>query len=66
TAEALDIRSALGKLDREEKKLIYLRYYNDITVRDIAQMLGIPKSTVQYKLKSAEKKLREQLKGNLS
>lgn len=57
-----DIQAALNALDKEEQKLIYLYYYNDKTVRDIADMLNIPKSTVQYRITRVENKLKELLR----
>lgn len=56
--QAQDVAAALDKLNEEERKLIYLRYYCDITVRDIANELRQPRSTVMYKLQKAERKLR--------
>ena len=54
----IDIDAAMSKLERQEREIVLLRYYGDITVRDIAKIIGLPKSTVMYKLQRAEDKLR--------
>lgn len=54
-----DITAALGGLSEEERELIVMRYYGDITVRDIAKEQGQPRSTVMNKLQRAEEKLRK-------
>jgi RNA polymerase sigma-70 factor (ECF subfamily) len=53
----IDIRAALFKLEEQEREILLLRYYGDLTVRDIAKKLNLPKSTVMNKLQQAEKKL---------
>jgi len=58
---AADIYNALKTLDSRERHLIWLRYYNDMTIREIAADTGIKKTTVQDILTRAEKKLRELL-----
>lgn len=55
----LDIGAAMSSLEPQEREIVLLRYYGDITVRDIAKKIGLPKSTVMYKLKQAEDKLRK-------
>lgn len=55
----IDLAAAMNSLEPQEREIVLLRYYGDITVRDIAKKIGLPKSTVMYKLKQAEDKLRK-------
>lgn len=58
-AERHDLNQALKKLTLNDRKLIWLRYVADMTVREIAAELKAPRSTVQYDLKKAENSLRK-------
>lgn len=60
--ERLEIRSALENLSPPERKLLYLKYYCDLTVREIADATGMKKSTAAYGILRAEEKLKEFLK----
>ncbi len=62
TDERLEIRSALENLSPPERKLLYLKYYCDMTVREIAAATGAKKSTAAYGILRAEEKLKEFLK----
>lgn len=55
------ISEALSALEKTEKDIVILRYYQDQRIRDISRILGIPASTVRYKLKNAEKQLKSTL-----
>ena len=55
--DAIALESAMEHLNREEKQLIYYRYYLDFTIRDIAKELGLSKSAVERKISAAEQKL---------
>lgn len=61
-ASTLDIKNALLKLDPKERLVIWLKYYNDMTVREVAAETGMKKTTAQDLIKKAEKKLSELLK----
>ncbi|MCL2797512.1 MAG: RNA polymerase sigma factor [Firmicutes bacterium] len=58
---AVMVEDALKKLSKEERLCIWLKYFNDFTVRQIAAESGISKSSVQDLIKKAEKKLKEYL-----
>lgn len=60
-AASTDVYNALKALDPRERHIVWLRYYADMTVREIAADTGIKKTTVQDTLKRAEKKLKEML-----
>lgn len=55
------VEAAMKTLLPKERTLIWLKYYNDMTIRQIASELNIAKSTVQEKIKTAESKLKKAL-----
>ena len=55
---AIALEQALSKLEPDEKKIIYLIYYLDMTVREIAREMKISKSAVQRLKEKAEEKLK--------
>ncbi|SHJ89100.1 RNA polymerase sigma factor [Hespellia stercorisuis] len=63
TVLELEIKSILDSLEEEERELIILRYYQDMTFADISRIIGKPMSTVKYSLKKLEKKIGDRLKG---
>ncbi len=61
--EAISLERAIEALDGDEKKIIYCRYYLDMTVRQTADELDMSKSTVQRIQEQAENKIKEFLGG---
>lgn len=60
--EEIDLKSlkaALGRLNLEEKALIYLKYLDDRSIRDIARMLHMTESAVKMRLMRSKQKLRK-------
>lgn len=57
----MSIWEALDSLEGVDKEIIILRYYQELRIKDISQITGIPTSTVRYKLKNAEKALKNRL-----
>lgn len=60
--KSLDIfllKSGLEKLSDKENKILYYKYWEGLTVREIAKKLGKSHSTIQYIIKEALKKLKE-------
>jgi RNA polymerase sigma-70 factor (ECF subfamily) len=53
---------AVRGLDDKHRLPVILRYYHDLPVADIAEMLGIPSGTVHSRLNHAREKLRALLK----
>lgn len=60
---ALALESAIQKLDSDEQKIIYCRYYLDMTVREAAAALKISKSAAQRLQNRAEEKIKSFLNG---
>ena len=58
-----DLVILIGSLPDKYKQIILLYYYANMTLQETADALGIPKSTVNKRLKRAEEILRQSLKG---
>ena len=58
----MDLERALSLIENDLRTVTILYYYNDISVKDIAEILGIPTGTVKSKLARARNKLYEILK----
>lgn len=59
--EALTLEVAISKLDSDEKQVIYLKYFVDMTVREIAVELKLSKSSAQRLIEKAEQNLKNLL-----
>jgi RNA polymerase sigma factor (sigma-70 family) len=46
----LEIEDAMTLLSEEQRELIYMRYLNEIKIKDIAEMTEMPESTVKTRL----------------
>lgn len=57
----LVLREALDKLDEEQKRIVVLRYFADLTVPEIAETTGTREGTVKSRLHRALARLREHL-----
>ncbi|SHH38407.1 RNA polymerase sigma factor [Sporanaerobacter acetigenes] len=57
--ENMDLVRAINSLDEELRILITLFYFEDISVRDISEILNISKGTVKSRLSRARLKLRK-------
>lgn len=59
--DILSLRQALSALDEEDRKLLYLRYFKDMTQTKTAEVLGM----TQVQVSRREKKLLTKLRGKL-
>lgn len=50
---ALAVAEGLGRLPEEQRQLLVLRFYVDLSVSEIAQILGLPDGTVKSRLHRA-------------
>lgn len=57
--EATGLRKALEQLSADEKGLLLMKYQDDFSIRDIADMSNITESAVKMRLKRAKDKLRK-------
>ena len=59
TVERADLHAALMRLSARDRKLIELRYQEDLTQEAIARRLGIPHGTVKVRLHRVRHRLRK-------
>ncbi len=59
--EDLDLRRAIESLEKEDRTVVVLRYFEDLKLEEIAQILDENLSTVKSRLYRSMKKLRLQL-----
>jgi len=60
-ADRLDLRAALATLGRQERAAVVLRYYEDLTVPEIADRMGLAQGTVKRYLANAVRRLEQRL-----
>lgn len=58
TVETADLHAALERLSERDRRLLEMRYEEDLTQAMIARRLGIPEGTVKVRLHRARNKLR--------
>jgi len=56
-----DVERALGKLCEEDRTLVVMRYFSDLNSRQIAEMVGMQEATVRGRLRTARRKLADEL-----
>jgi RNA polymerase sigma-70 factor (ECF subfamily) len=61
--DALDLRTALDRLDVRDRELILLKHVDGWTYDEIAARLDIPRGTVMSRLFTARTRLQELIKG---
>lgn len=54
---------AIGKLEEKYREVIVLFYYQELSTKEIAHVTGIPRTTVEFRLKKARAVLKDDLKG---
>ena len=55
------MRALTARLDPETRELVLLRFGQQLKLREIAQVTGLPLRTVQSRLRAALKTLKKQL-----
>jgi RNA polymerase sigma-70 factor (ECF subfamily) len=55
--ERVRVEQALSRLKPDDRILIALRHHHDLTVSDIAYVIGVPSGTVKWRLHRAHKRL---------
>jgi RNA polymerase sigma-70 factor (ECF subfamily) len=56
--EAVHLRRAIGELDEELSSVLHLKYFEEMSCRDVAETLGIPEGTVWSRTYRALEQLR--------
>lgn len=60
--ERSTLQQAVDELPATEKQIIIMKYYNQMTIEDIASALGISRSTVKRRLADTQKSLKKKLR----
>ncbi len=60
-SEALALKKALIKLDKESRDILILKHWNDCSYQEISEILSIPIGTVMSRLYYARKKLKVEI-----
>lgn len=61
TEERQTVLDALNRLDTDDRLVLALRYFEDLAIADIAEVLGCPDGTVKSRLSRATARLRGHL-----
>jgi RNA polymerase sigma-70 factor, ECF subfamily len=59
----ITMKQILETLDEHEKSIVFLKYYSDLTFKEIAELKDLPLGSVKTTLYRALEKLRFQMKG---
>ena len=65
TDETIALDRALGSLDREDREIVMLKYFDGLSYDELAERLQIPRGTVMSRLFHARRKLQTKLEGRL-
>lgn len=63
TEEELALRTLTAKLEPQQRELVLLRFAQQLKLREISKITGLPVRTVQSRLRAALKTLRMELEG---
>ena len=58
----IDLHAALAKLSEEHRQVLMLREFEGMAYEEMAEVLGVPRGTVESRLHRARNELREKLK----
>jgi RNA polymerase sigma-70 factor (ECF subfamily) len=61
SAEQIDLRRAVERLDRRDRVLLVLHYWQRVPIAECARELGIPEGTAKSRLNAALRRLRREL-----
>lgn len=61
--EQVELAEALASLSEKEQQLIYLKYFQDIKIKDIAAFENVPEGTVKSRLHKTLRRLRRHFEG---
>ena len=60
-ANQLEVRQAIAALSEEHKQVVMLRYFTDLSVPQVAQVVGCREGTVKSRLHRALRHLRDEI-----
>ena len=58
---AAKVKEALKKLNKNERQVLYVSYYNGLSKSEISEKMNIPLGTVKYRMRQGMIKLKEML-----
>jgi len=61
--EKLMLSGAMKRLDEQYREVVVLFYYQELSTKEIAKVLGIARTTVEFRLKKARTLLKKDLEG---
>ncbi|WP_260459169.1 sigma-70 family RNA polymerase sigma factor [Actinotalea ferrariae] len=61
TTASLDLRAALAGLGRQERTAVVLRFFEDLTVPEVANVMGLAEGSVKRYLSNAMRRLEQRL-----
>lgn len=61
SSQALELRKALERLSPDHREVVWLCYFEDRSLSEIAQIAGCPENTVKTRLFHARRQLRSEL-----
>jgi RNA polymerase sigma-70 factor (ECF subfamily) len=56
-----DVNRALATLTEDDRKLVVMRYFSELNSREIADIVGMPETTVRGRLRAVRRKLADEL-----
>ena len=56
-----EVQAALGRLSPQHHRVVVLRYFAELSLREVAETLGVPEGTVKSRLSRALSHLKEEL-----
>ncbi|CAI8961257.1 RNA polymerase sigma-70 factor, ECF subfamily [Brevibacillus sp. IT-7CA2] len=62
--EAIELTEAVWKLEHELRSVVWLHYYEDLPIKQVALRVGIPEGTVKSRLHRARMLLAEELESS--
>lgn len=65
TEETIALERALRSLDREDREIVMLKYFDGLSYDELAERLQIPRGTVMSRLFYARRRLQAELEGRL-
>ena len=65
TDTSIALMTEVMRLPRKYMEVVWLYYYEDMNLKEIAQLLGITPSAVSHRLTKAKEKLRSVLEGEV-
>lgn len=54
---------AIGRLEEKYREVVVLFYYQELSTKEIAQIINVPRTTVEFRLKKAREILKNDLRG---